>query len=253
MTDRLSIPLIENLPADELARLNKLLPWRCFVLDGHGRQFGRRASRMKRTAPQPIPDRRIELLDSRFGLSDKAVLELGCFEGIHTIALARRARSVLAVDSRIEHVVKTMVRCAFFGVHPTVVRWNVEEPPPQGIDPACDILHHVGVLYHLLDPVRHLRAILPHVRKGLMLDTHVAPEGRRLDHYDSGGQRFACYTFRESGRAEAFSGVYGKSRWLTLDDLLSILTECGFGDVEVVETRAKKLSPRVLILARRTA
>jgi tRNA (mo5U34)-methyltransferase len=37
-------------------------------------------------------------------LSNKDVLEIGCFEGIHTIGLCNYSRRVYAVDSRIENV-----------------------------------------------------------------------------------------------------------------------------------------------------
>ena len=119
---RTEAPLVERLPDDELARLNELLPWRCFTVDSQGRAFGGRRLAGKAGHAQPIPDRRIVLFDERFDLSDKHVLEVGCFEGVHTIALSRRAQAVTAVDARVENVVKTVVRCAFFDERPRVPR-----------------------------------------------------------------------------------------------------------------------------------
>jgi tRNA (mo5U34)-methyltransferase len=236
--------LIDTLPDEELERLNDLLPWHCFVLDGKGRKFGRPASERKRPSAQPIPDRRIEMLDQRFDLSDKAVLEVGCFEGVHTIALAQKARRVVAVDVRIENVVKTMVRCGLFGVSPLIARWNVEEDP--AFDPSCDILHHVGVLYHLLDPVKHLAAILPRVRVGIMLDTHIAPD-EPLEPYTSQGRDYACFVYRE--QESPFSGAYPTARWMRLDDICELLLGFGFADIDVAERRAERNGPRVLISA----
>ena len=46
--------LIDTLPDEELERLNNLLPWHCFILDGKGRKFGRPASEQKRACAQPI-------------------------------------------------------------------------------------------------------------------------------------------------------------------------------------------------------
>ena len=40
------------------SKLNRLLPWRCFTVDGHGRALGRTAWRGKREQPQAIPDSR---------------------------------------------------------------------------------------------------------------------------------------------------------------------------------------------------
>lgn len=242
----IDMTLIDSLSDEELERLNDLLPWQCFVLDGKGREFGRPASERKRSSAQPIPDRRIVMLDQRFDLSDKTVLELGCFEGVHTIALARKAKRVVAVDVRIENVVKTMVRCGLFGVSPSIARWNVEEDPP--FDPSCDILHHVGVLYHLLDPVKHLAAVLPRVRVGIMLDTHVAPDAP-LEPYTSQGREYSCFVYRE--QESPFSGAYPTARWMRLDDICELLREYGFADLEVAERRAERNGPRVLIFARR--
>jgi hypothetical protein len=122
---RLSIPQVEILPPAELQRLNEMLPWASFVVDRHGRSFGKAWSSKKRAAAQPIPDRRIVELDRCWQLAGKQVLELGCFEGIHTIGLMQLGARVVAIDSRIENVVKTIVRCAMFGHHPLTFRWDV--------------------------------------------------------------------------------------------------------------------------------
>src|SRR5829696_3960068 len=149
-----SAPFLDRLPDDELRRLNELLPWRAFTVDGQGRPLGGAAWRGKRDAPAAIPDPRILRFHERFELSDKHVLEIGCFEGIHTIALCRLARRVTAVDARVENVVKTVVRCAFFDERPRVFVHDVET---EGDDEhlRADLCHHVGVLYHLEDPVAH--------------------------------------------------------------------------------------------------
>lgn len=130
---RTAMPMVEAMPDAELEALNALLPWRSFLVDGRGRRFGAPASPSKRNEPEQIPDRRIVMLHERLDLADKTVLEIGCFEGLHTIALAQRARAVLACDARIENVAKTLVRCALFGLAPRVFVWNVEQaPPPRG-------------------------------------------------------------------------------------------------------------------------
>lgn len=144
---------IEFLGDDDLSRLNNMLPWKCFTADSKGRRFGNPAWKGKRNGPQVIPDLRIVWLDSLFNLSDKSVLEFGCFEGIHTIALAQRAAKVYAIDSRIENVVKTIVRANLLGFSPTVSVCDLEQEKDVERLPVIDVLHHVGVLYHLKDPV----------------------------------------------------------------------------------------------------
>jgi len=109
---RLDIPLLSELPDEELAHLNQLLPWAAFLVDKKGRRFGQAHSNKKRNSVQVIPDYRTELLEEKISLNGKTVLEAGCFEGIHTISLAQKGAVVTAFDSRIENIVKTMVRCS---------------------------------------------------------------------------------------------------------------------------------------------
>lgn len=246
-----AIPGIDHLPDDELERLNQLLPWAAFVLDGNGRRFGAAYSPEKRNVAQEMPDPRIVDLDRRVPLADLTVLEMGCFEGIHTTALAQRAKRVLACDSRIENVVKTIVRCAMYGFCPQVFRWDAEEAPPPGIDLGCDVLHHVGLLYHLTDPVGHLSMLLPHVRKAVMLDTQIAPEDGEASEYDSQGRSYRYVRYREAGRAAPFAGMRDHAKWLFKDDVVAVLREAGFGQVEIASLRQERNGPRLLLYATR--
>jgi 2-polyprenyl-3-methyl-5-hydroxy-6-metoxy-1,4-benzoquinol methylase len=249
--NRIRVPVVENLTDEELRELNALLPWKCFVADSHGRRFGLPASATKRNAPSVIPDHRIVALDKRFGLSDLTVLEIGCFEGVHTVALAGFAKHVKGCDSRIVNVAKTAVRCAMFQVPVTLFVWDVEKPIPASQDASCDILHHVGVLYHLVDPVSHLRMIAPHVRRAIMLDTHYAVPEKATQSYAIGGRSYSFFSFREGGLADPFSGMYPTARWLTLADLIGLLKELGFTTVDLVNDRLERNGPRCLIVAER--
>lgn len=250
---RVSAPLVERLSDDDLDRLNRLLPWSCFTVDGRGRRLGDAAWTGKREEPQAIPDRRIVLMDQRFGLSDSHVLEIGCFEGVHTIGLCQRAQRVTAVDARIDNVVKTIVRSAFHGYHPSVFTCDIEAPDAS-VDLAAlnaDLVHHVGVLYHLQDPITHLRTLGTMARRGLMLDTHVAPANQATNQVVVDGEIFRYMRYAEGGKAEVFSGMYDYAKWLPLDTLVRLLYESGFSWVDVTEERAERNGPRVLILAGR--
>jgi 2-polyprenyl-3-methyl-5-hydroxy-6-metoxy-1,4-benzoquinol methylase len=242
---------VDRLADAELARLNELLPWRCFTVDSHGRPFGGVAWRGKRVAPQVIPDPRIERFHQRFDLTNKHVLEIGCFEGVHTIALCRLAGRVTAVDARVENVVKTVVRCAFFGVRPRVFPYDVESAEDDDLIRA-DLCHHVGVLYHLADPISHLRRLGGWISNGLMLDTHYAPDEDATEEYEVAGERFRFRRYDERGREDAFSGMRPHSKWLLLDDIAGVLRGAGFDTVEVVETRDERNGPRVLMFAERS-
>lgn len=245
------IALVDRMTDEELAELNDLLPWACFVLDQKGREFGKPSSPTKRNAPQEVPDRRIRMLDERIPLKDLTVLEIGCFEGVHTIGLMQFAKHVKGCDSRVVNVVKTAVRCAMYQTNPELFVWDVEQPAPAGQDVSCDVLHHVGVLYHLKDPVAHLKAIAPAVRRGIMLDTHYAAPDAAKDSYEVDGVAYRYRRFTEGGRREVFSGMYDTAKWLLLEDLVGLLKSLGFAKVDVAEDRAERNGPRLLLFAER--
>lgn len=242
-----SFPEIDRMSDAELEQLNSLLPWSSWVVDANGRRFGNRYTSNKRNEPETLPDSRIVDLNGRFDLSDKHVLEIGCFEGNHTVALASMAKKVTGIDSRIEHVVKTLTRCAMAGYHPAVHLWDVETDIPADLELSCDVLHHVGVLYHLERPVEHLERIATQVSTAIMLDTHVAPQGEPTREY--AGVRY--WHFDEHGRENPFAGMYGHAKWIVLEDLVALLQRLGFANVDVAEERAERSGPRVLIFASR--
>lgn len=248
---RISCKWVDLLTDTELSELNRLLNWQCYVLDGHGRQFGNIAWDGKRCEPQVIPDRRIALINERFHLADKHVLEVGCFEGIHTVGLSMFAKKVTAIDSRIENVVKTIVRCAMFGYSPVVFRHDVEEQSANSIMPEVDVVHHVGVLYHLRDPVEHLLALGRCVGSAIMLDTHYCLDEEARDEYEVRGKYYPYKKYRESGYQDVFSGMYDHAKWLRLEDITKVLKEAGFGIVDVIEDRQERNGPRVLLFAER--
>ena len=173
---------------------------------------------------------------------------------MHTIGLCDRARAVTAVDSRIENVAKTILRCYLYGHSPDIRRCNVEVADELAQLPDVDVVHHVGVLYHLVDPVAHLELLNRKVRLGLMLDTHVAAAEHATEtDWSSGEKEYPCKRFNEGGVAEVFSGMYGHASWLTLETLMALLDDLGFSRTELIEQRAERNGPRVLIMAHRNA
>lgn len=250
-TNKNRIVHVDSLQDQELQQLNQLLDWNCFVVDNRGRRFGNGAWKGKRIEPQEIPDKRIVLMHGRFDLSDKHVLEVGCFEGIHTVGLSMFAQKVTAIDSRIENVVKTIVRCAMFGYNPVVFKHDVEEHSAGTRIPDVDVIHHVGVLYHLRDPVTHLIELGRHCRLGMMLDTHYCRDEEARDKYEASGKNYRYKTYRESGYRDVFSGMYDHAKWLRLADIRTLLSQAGFKKVDVVEDRQERNGPRLLLFAER--
>jgi tRNA (mo5U34)-methyltransferase len=242
---------VELLDDEDLARLNNMLPWKCFTADSKGRRFGNTAWKGKRDTPQVIPDRRILEMDRVFNLANHSVLEVGCFEGIHTIALAQRAATVYAIDSRIENVVKTIVRTHMFGLAPVVSVCDLELEAHAARLPVVDLVHHVGVLYHLKDPVSHLQRLGTLARRGLLLDTHYATDEMVNASYSVAGQDFRYYVYREKGRDEVFSGMYDHAKWLLLKDIQAILRASGFSEITIFQDSQQRNGPRATLFAAR--
>lgn len=249
--DTLDSGYIEHLDDSELKRLNDLLPWMCFTADAKGRRFGSVAWNGKRDAPQRIPDERIVYMNKLFDLGRHSVLEVGCFEGIHTIALAQLSSTVTAIDSRIENVVKTIVRCNLFGYKPTVTLCDLEKPEDISRLPVVDFVHHVGVLYHLKDPISNLLQLRHIARNGLLLDTHYATPEMASKKYAVEGASYSYYQYGEKGRDEVFSGMYDHAKWLLLDDIKGLLTSIGFSDIRIYKDTEQRNGPRVTLYAAR--
>lgn len=249
---RVATRYVDALSDADLSELNGLLRWHCFTVDSHGRRFGRRSKPGKREDPQPVPDPRIIELDRRFKLAGKTVLEVGCFEGVHTTGLALLGARVTGVDSRMENVVKTIVRTAMFGCEATVLKCNVEIDSERQRLAEVDLLHHVGVLYHLTDPVSHLRLVGALAREGVMLDTHYAEPHEATSTYEVDGTPVPYRRLDEGGQRDVFSGMYDHAKWLTLDTIDSVLRDMGFDHIDVAEKRAERNGPRVLLFARRS-
>ena len=242
---------VEALGADDLQRLNELLPWSCFTADTQGRRFGNLAWQGKREVPQVVPDPRIVQMDKSFGLKGRSVLEVGCFEGVHTIALAMAGAEVTAVDSRIENVVKTLVRANLFGHKPTSFVCDIEKAEDVQRLPRVDFTHHVGVLYHLKDPVTHLQRLAAITGSGFLLDTHYATPEMVNNAYSVDGREYRYYHYREKGRDEVFSGMYDHAKWLLLDDLKALLAQLGFGRFVMLKDEQQRNGPRFTALVSR--
>ena len=125
---------------------------------------------------------------------------------------------------------------------------DVEAPLPDYLEIDCDVLHHVGVLYHLLDPVSRLRQIAPFVRSAIMLDPYVAPPEADLEEID--GVRF--WKFQKHGRSNPFAGMYDRAKWIEKQDLLTLIQSLGFSTIELIQERMERNGPRMLVIARRS-
>ncbi len=241
---------VELISDGELDKLNQLLPWACFTVDSSGRKLGRAFSDHKRNDPQDILDFRIVELNQRFALAGRSVLEMGCFEGVHTAALCQFGADVTAVDGRSEHVVKTQIRCGFYGHQPRIYCLDLEDHSMIKL-PEFDVMVHIGVLYHLTDPVHHLNTVLPRIRYAVLLDTHIARLEEVSESYVACGKLYPFRLYEEGGRGEPFSGMRDHAKWLLREDLLDILGKFGFHNIDYLAVENQRNGLRIRVLAQR--
>lgn len=231
----------------ELAEINQLLPWYAGASLPYGRILGRLDARPgKRTEPGKIPDKRIVRLNEEIPLRGLSVLEVGCFEGIHTIGLRMYCDDVTAIDVRSVNVFKTLARLACHGTWAKVFQKDVENMDTK--DGQFDLVFHCGVLYHLLNPADHILALGP-VTKHIFLDTHIARNEPRIEERRVGDTAYFGAYHDEGGWADPFSGRDPSALWLTKESLLDLLSRAGFVTQNIWEVREERNGPRISLVA----
>ncbi|MDP9488063.1 MAG: class I SAM-dependent methyltransferase [Actinomycetota bacterium] len=156
------------------------------------------------------------------------VLEPGSLEGAMTLELAKRAREVVGLEARAQSVERAEFLKGLFGAqNATFYLTNLEEDDLSSYG-AFDAVFCCGLLYHLPNPrafVERLAAASPN----LYLDTQYAgPE------WDLTQREGLWGWVRREDPADPQSGVSGTAFWPTLDELLRLLFESGYGRVETL-------------------
>jgi len=233
-----------------LVEINQLLPWFAAAPLPDGRLLGRLEARSgKRSDPGRIPDKRIVRLNNVLPLQGLRVIEVGCFEGIHTAGLLQFCDDVTAIDVRPINVVKTATRIALSGLRARIAVQDVER-----LDPSFgrfDLMFHCGVLYHLLHPAEQLLAA-GELTDHIFLDTHIARDEPKLEERAAGGLICRGAYHDEGGWADPFSGRDPTAFWLTLESLQDVLRAAGFTQQDLWEVREERNGPRISLLASKT-
>ena len=82
-----------------------------------------------------------------------------------------------------------------------------------------------------------------------MLDTHIAKPHEATESYESGGKVWKYKRYAEGGHQDVFSGAYDHAKWIELSTIEQVLRECGFANQKLIEERAERNGPRILIIA----
>jgi tRNA (mo5U34)-methyltransferase len=231
---------------EQLAEFQKAHAWSTARPIPDGRMLGAGKADTSRV------DARVEAVRERFG-EGLRVLEIGACEAQHTVLLAPFCREVVALEVRPKNVAGALIRQLVNEV--TNVRNVVMDV--RDVTAAMgrfDLVFHVGVLYHLMNPVEHLIQIGRLDTSALLLDTHYAttdlkkfPDRKIVQD----GVTWRTKLYRERGWSDAFSGVEAESAWLYRDDLLSLISAIGFPQIEILRDEVERNGPRIGLLARR--
>jgi tRNA (mo5U34)-methyltransferase len=231
---------IDRLSDAELNALNTRHTWVTGMKDSRGRIFGRPGEISVYENPAWV----VTAADKFFNLSGKSVVEFGSLEGAHTVALAKLAKSVVALEGRDENIAKTKLRLTMYGASAEVLKADLEKELP----PKADIFFHSGVLYHLQDPVWHLRRVAP-LCDGLFLNTHHT-KTPNAQYTSADGRSYSFQKYEEPVQGYK-AGLRPFSRWLTMETLLAVLRSL-YPRVEVVRDAIERNGPRTSIACSRT-
>jgi tRNA (mo5U34)-methyltransferase len=227
---------VDSLSDEALREINTRHAWVTGTADSMGRILGRPERVLA------IPDSKVAIAHDRIGLSGKTVVEFGCLEGAHTVALCLLAKRVVALEARDENIARTRIRCGLYGVAPEILKRDLEINLP----PSADVFFHSGVLYHLQDPVGHLLNISP-LTDAMLLDTHYADTPGEKYVCPKDKRTYNCLIYGEDVRV-CKSGMRPFSRWLGLADLVGTL-KGRFKKVEVIDDRQERNGRRATMVA----
>jgi hypothetical protein len=198
------------------------------------------------------PDHKVAFAAQRLPLQNMTVLELGSYEGDLTIQLARMCKSVTGIEVRPANIICALTR-AF--VHNIRNVWFVLEDV-QEIDDRIgtyDLLFHAGLLYHFLHPVEHMFGAAK-LSDMLLLNTHYYTEDLGFERSDivHDGITYKAALYKEHGMEDRLSGVTDQSRWLYREDLLNLVRNVGYDQIEIARDERTKSGPKITLLAKRS-
>jgi SAM-dependent methyltransferase len=236
--------MMRNISDENLRALQESFDWQTGYYLPDGRVLGVPG---KRGEIHKLTDPRILTLHDRVDLSGKSVLELGCCEGGLTVQIASRCKHVVAVDSRARNIAGAILRAYVWNLDHRIAFQIADARDYVADNYAFDVIFHCGLLYHLNDPITHLRS-LSQMSKCLLLDTHYVTDDDNVEFSGSGlfGRRY-----HEGGFNDPFSGMTDLSFWLNRSSLLRLLKQAGYDQIEIISDRVERNGPRMTLIAER--
>ena len=175
----------------------------------------------------------------------KRVLELGCLEGGFSVLLGEIAEQVTAIDSRFQNLDRARWVASKKGLSNIDFRqMNLETAELTQLG-HFDTVFNVGLLYHLSEPWNLLKR-LALICESMFVWTHVAEDKDTLSERNG----YYGKIYSEYGHADPLSGMSNKSFWPSTDELIRMLGDCGFAEVEVLREESHPPGPAVILTCR---
>jgi SAM-dependent methyltransferase len=215
-------------------------------------------------------DARIAWLRARLDLAGLRALELGSFEGGHSLQLHAAGARVLGVEAHTEHFLKALVVKNALGLDGAQFLLGDFTAFLRADTRTFDLILACGVLYHMTNPAELIALCAARSPRlflwSVVYDDAVVPDRvrprisgpRTLSHDGFEYRAFEHRYAAEGGRALSEKGVFcggteSFSTWLELPELLRVLGHYGYRVVDQQTNRAP--NPRhgrnVLLLAER--
>jgi tRNA (mo5U34)-methyltransferase len=198
------------------------------------------------------PDHKVAFLAQRVPLQDKTVLELGSYEGDLTVQLARVSRFVTGLEVRPSNVLCSLARLFVHDITNARIVLKDVQDLDEGFG-TFDVLFHAGILYHLINPIEHLFK-MSKITDIILLNTHYYSDelGFERDDIVHDGVTYKTGIYKEYGLEERLSGVTPTSRWLYKDDMINLLRNLGYDQIEIARDMSTKSGPKITLLAQRS-
>lgn len=191
----------------------------------------------------------IKSLIRRFFDRRVSVLDLGALEGGLSFEMAREGWDATGVEGRAQNFHKALLIEQYYAL-PNLRFIPKDVKELSSADGTFDVILCCGLLYHLDEPIAHLRqlASMLHDDGLLFLDTHVAPDEEALRYGTHEHALSPPVTFTESGhdyegrlwnepeegdlRERMWSAISNdRSMWLTRRSLIRALYHSGFASI----------------------
>ncbi|MDR3448343.1 MAG: class I SAM-dependent methyltransferase [Alphaproteobacteria bacterium] len=204
------------------------------------------------------------------GFNGKNILELGPYEGGHTYALEKTygATSVTAIESNPRAFLRCLIVKNLFDLKVSrFLLGNFMEYFKQE-ERQYDVIFASGVLYHMTNPAELLTEISKKTNQ-IFLWTHFYDEALikgnreinfRFDYSRTRQNKLGSYSFSEycfvyrdeDTTAAHLGGTENHAYWLKMEDIVGLLKELGFTDVQTgLVDREQRFGPNLCIAAKK--